>query len=90
MEMHHPATGILRPGTRFGARGFLRDWQEVVMPAQSKDQPPLIDLSGVAREENPHASSLDAERTERDRRRRAENEAAKAEKPEAFVAPPPD
>ena len=60
------------------------------MPEQSKDQV-LIDLSEVAKSDNPHASSLDAERAERERQRRAENDAAaEDEKPKPFVAPPPD
>ena len=59
------------------------------MPEQSKDETVLIDLSEVAKSENPRASSLDTERAERERRRRAENDAAaQGEKPKPFVAPP--
>jgi hypothetical protein len=61
------------------------------MPEEPKDQPPLINFSEVANDDKPHASSLDAERAERDRKRRAENAAAaKDGKAKPFVATPPD
>jgi hypothetical protein len=50
------------------------------MPDESKTERPLIDPSEVARTDHPRAASLDEERAARDRKRRAENDAAAVEK----------